>query len=142
MTQAIKPKKEHKVLEIGTGSGYQAAILAELVKEVYSIEIIESLGKQAEETLQDLGYKNISIKIGDGYQGWHEKGPFDAIMITAAPPEVPSPLLEQLKEGGVLIAPVGLHYQDLVLYTRGKEGVTKEVLIPVRFVPMTGKAME
>ncbi len=142
MTQAIKPKPEHKVLEIGTGSGYQAAVLAELVKDVYTIEIVEPLGKEAALLLESLGYKNIHARIGDGYDGWPEHAPFDAIMLTAAPPKVPQPLLDQLKTGGVLIAPVGTHYQELKLYTKTEDGVISEDVLPVRFVPMTGKALE
>lgn len=142
MTQAINPKPEHRVLEIGTGSGYQAAVLAELVKEVYTIEIVEPLGKEAAELLDSLGYRNIHPKIGDGYDGWPEHAPFDAIMLTAAPPKVPQPLLEQLKVGGVLVAPVGTHYQELKLYKKTQDGVVSEDILPVRFVPMTGKALE
>jgi protein-L-isoaspartate(D-aspartate) O-methyltransferase len=143
MTQAIKTKPDHKVLEIGTGSGYQAAVLAELVAHVYSIEIVEPLGQQARLLLAELGYDNVSVKIGDGYVGWEEHAPFDAIMLTAAPPFVPEPLLKQLQVGGVLIAPVGTHYQELRLYTKQEDGTTvSEVLLPVRFVPMTGKVRE
>jgi len=142
MTQAISPKKEDVVLEIGTGSGYQAAVLAELVKKVYTIEIVETLGKRATKTLADLGYDNVQVRIGDGYGGWPEKGPFDIIILTAAPPRVPAPLFEQLAEGGRLIAPVGILGQDLVLYRKTAEGLVEKDLLPVRFVPMTGKAQE
>lgn len=143
MTQAISPKGDYKVLEIGTGSGYQAAVLAELVAHVYSIEIVEPLGKQAGVLLAELGYDNVTVKIGDGYAGWEEHAPFDAIMLTAAPPYVPKPLLNQLRVGGVLIAPVGTHYQELKLYTKLEDGTTASTeLLPVRFVPMTGKVRE
>ena len=142
MTQAIKPKPEYKVLEIGTGSGYQAAVLAEVVGEVYSIEIVEALGKRAAATLEKLGYDNVQVKVGDGYAGWDEHGPYDAIMLTAAPPEVPKPLFDQLKQGGFLVAPIGVHSQDLVLYTRTADGIAKTDLFSVRFVPMTGKAQQ
>ena len=142
MTQAIDPKPEHKVLEIGTGSGYQAAVLAELVKDVYTIEIVEPLGKEAAALLDSQGYKNIHPKVGDGYDGWPEHAPFDAIMLTAAPPKVPQPLLDQLKVGGVLIAPVGTHYQELKLYKKTKDGIASSDILPVRFVPMTGKALK
>lgn len=143
MTQAIKTRPEHKVLEIGTGSGYQAAVLAELVAHVYTIEIVEPLGKQAKALLAELGYSNVTVKVGDGYAGWEEHAPFDAVMLTAAPPHVPKPLLDQLKPGGVLIAPVGRHYQELKLYTKHADGTTtSEDLLPVRFVPMTGKVQD
>jgi len=131
-----------KVLEIGTGSGYQAAILAELVAEVYTIEIVESLGKRAEKTLKELGYKNVQVRVGDGYEGWKEHAPYDAVMLTAAPTTIPQPLLDQLKVGGVLIAPVGDEFQQLRLYTRTASGTTSETLLDVRFVPMTGKALD
>jgi len=142
MTQALDPQPTDRVLEIGTGSGYQAAVLAELAGEVYTIEIVKPLGLQAEKTLAELGYGNVSVRIGDGYAGWPEKAPFDKIMLTAAPAEVPRPLFEQLKEGGLLIAPVGVYSQDLVLYRKTKSGIVEHELYPVRFVPMTGKAQE
>lgn len=139
MTEQLNLKGDERVLEIGTGSGYQAAILAEIVKEVYSIEIIETLSKRAEKLLSELGYKNIKLKCGDGYFGWKEYAPFDAIIITAAPPKIPEPLIEQLKVGGRLIAPVGDTYQELVLITKTEKGIIKESLIPVVFVPMRGE---
>jgi protein-L-isoaspartate(D-aspartate) O-methyltransferase len=142
MTEALRLKPQDKVLEIGTGSGYQAAVLAEMVDSVFTIEIIESLGKSAEARLQHLGYKNIVVKIGDGYQGWEEEAPFDAIIVTAAPEEIPPPLLEQLKEGGRLVIPVGVEYQELVRITKTSDGFIKESLLPVRFVPMTGEAQK
>lgn len=142
MTQAVDPKKEHKVLEIGTGSGYQAAVLAELVGEVYTIEIVEELARRAEETLRGLSYKNIHVRAGDGYNGWPEEAPFDVIMLTAAPRKVPQPLFDQLKEGGVLVAPVGRFFQELVLYRKTAAGIKASNLLPVRFVPMTGRAQQ
>jgi protein-L-isoaspartate(D-aspartate) O-methyltransferase len=143
MTELIKPEKTFRVLEIGTGSGYQAAILAECVKQVDSIEVVPSLGKKAEVVLRDLGYKNIKLRVGDGYQGWSERAPYDAIILTAAPPkDVPRPLLEQLKVGGRLVAPVGKLDQKLVRITRTETGYEREVITAVRFVPMTGKAQD
>ena len=134
MTEKLDLKADEKVLEIGTGSGYQAAILGELVKQVYSIEIVNDLCESAKERLKSLGYKNIFIKCGDGYRGWPEQAPFDAILITAAPKQVPIPLLKQLKVGGRLIAPVGKYFQELVLITKRKdESFTRQKLIPVRF---------
>jgi len=138
MTEALKLKPGERVLEIGTGSGYQAAILAELINEVYSIEIIEALGKRAQETLGTLGYKNVHIKIGDGHKGWPQKAPFDAIIVTCAPEQIPRPLVEQLKEGGRMIIPVGRKgaVQKLVrAVKRGGQLKTEDVML-VRFVPM------
>ena len=140
MTEALKLQPHDKVLEIGTGSGYQAVVLAEIVDSVFTIEIIESLGKSAEARLKQLGYKNIVVRIGDGYQGWIEEAPFDAIIVTAAPEQIPPPLLDQLKEGGRLVIPVGVEYQELVRIIKTSDGFTKESLLPVRFVPMTGEA--
>jgi len=140
MTEALKLHPTDRVLEIGTGSGYQTAILAEIAKEVYSIEILPELARRAQELLSSLGYLNVHIKIGDGYSGYPEKSPFDGIILTAAPPSIPPPLLDQLTEGGRLIAPVGLDFQQLVLVRKTKEGFEKQNLLPVRFVPMTGRA--
>jgi len=140
MTELLEPKKDDKVLEIGTGSGYQAAILAEIVKEVYTIEIVPKLAKTAEERLKELGYKNITVKCGDGYQGWLEHAPFDSVIVTAAPDHIPQPLVDQLKIGGKLVIPVGDLYQELIVVTKTKDGVKKKTVIPVRFVPMTGEA--
>jgi protein-L-isoaspartate(D-aspartate) O-methyltransferase len=140
MTELLEPDPEMKVLEIGTGSGYQAAVLAECVREVYSIEIVPELGKQAAELLDRLGYDNVHARIGDGYDGWPDQAPFDAIMVTAAPAEIPRPLLEQLAVGGRLVIPVGRGSQDLVVVTRTKDGFERRLSTPVRFVPMTGKA--
>jgi protein-L-isoaspartate(D-aspartate) O-methyltransferase len=143
MTEALRLKVGGRVLEIGTGSGYQAAILGELAKEVYTIEIVPSLGQRAGKLLKDLGYKNISVRVGDGYKGWPDKAPFDGIMLTAAPSKVPEPLIQQLKLGGALVAPVGAAGdQRLIRLTRTATGVRREHLLDVRFVPMTGKAQE
>lgn len=137
MTELLEPKKTDRVLEIGTGSGYQAAVLAELVKEVYTIEIIPSLAKSAEERLKSLGYTNIFVRCADGFKGWPEAAPFDGIIVTCAPTEIPPPLLEQLKEGGKLVIPVGEFFQELIVATKTPRGVEQSSIIPVRFVPMT-----
>jgi protein-L-isoaspartate(D-aspartate) O-methyltransferase len=139
MTELLELKKGDRVLEIGTGSGYQAAILAELADHLYTIEIIESLGRSAEGLLRKLGYKNITVKIGDGYIGWEEFAPFDAIIVTAAPPHIPQPLLDQLKERGRLVIPVGDYYQELKKITKVKGEIKSQDIIPVVFVPMTGE---
>ncbi|MFH1640584.1 MAG: protein-L-isoaspartate(D-aspartate) O-methyltransferase, partial [Candidatus Omnitrophota bacterium] len=136
MTELLGLKGDERVLEIGTGSGYQAAILAELAKEVYSVEIIPALGEKAERLLQELGYGNIKIKLGDGYLGWQEFAPFDAIIVTCAPEEIPEPLIEQLAEGARMVIPVGEGYQELKLLIKGQGKLRKESIIPVRFVPM------
>jgi protein-L-isoaspartate(D-aspartate) O-methyltransferase len=138
MTEALDLKPKDKVLEIGTGSGYQAAVLAELVREVYTIEIIETLGKRAQQTLDMLGYKNIHVKIGDGYQGWPDKAPFDAVIVTCAPEKVPEPLIRQLREGGRMIIPVGKEgaVQKLVRAIKKGERLEKKEVMDVRFVPM------
>lgn len=141
MTELIGPRKGMRVLEIGTGSGYQAAVLAECVDEVDTIEVVPALGRRAERVLRDLGYRNIRTRVGDGYRGWPERAPFDAILLTAAPPDdVPRPLLEQLKPGGRLVAPVGRGVQTLVRITRTESGYRRESLGTVYFVPMTGEA--
>ena len=143
MTELIRPDKKLRVLEIGTGSGYQAAILAECVAQVDSIEVVPSLGEKAETLLKELGYKNVKLRVGDGYQGWADRAPYDAIILTAAPPrEIPRPLLEQLKVGGRLVAPVGRSEQQLIRMTRTAAGFEREVIASVQFVPMTGKAQE
>ena len=144
MTEQLKLEADEKVLEIGTGSGYQAAVLSLLVKEVYSIEIIEPLARTAVETLDRLGYDNIFVKAGDGYKGWPEKAPFDAIIVTCAPTEIPEPLVEQLKEGGRMIIPVGPQkgHQDLYLMEKKNGKVSQKAILPVRFVPMTGEVLE
>jgi len=137
MTELLDLKKSDKVLEIGTGSGYQAAILAEICDSVYTIEIIPSLGKQAQALLRELGYHNIHCKIGDGYLGWPEHAPYDGIIVTCAPSKIPQPLKEQLAEGGRMVIPVGATYtQELVLVTKTKGKLIQKSVIPVRFVPM------
>jgi protein-L-isoaspartate(D-aspartate) O-methyltransferase len=141
MTEQLRPKPSDRVLEVGTGSGYQAAILAELVSEVYSIEIVERLAKSAEATLQRLGYKNVHLKIGDGYQGWPEVGPFDAIIVTCAPDKVPQALVDQLKDGGRMVIPVGDRFAQQLYLLEKKNGQLKQsATLPVRFVPMTSEA--
>jgi protein-L-isoaspartate(D-aspartate) O-methyltransferase len=141
MTEALKLKPSDRVLEIGTGSGYQAAVLAEIVKEVYTIEIRKSLAGIATQRLKDLGYKNIEVKFGDGYFGWEEHAPFDAIIITASANHIPPPLIKQLKEGGRLILPLGntLFYQTLTLATKEKGELKMEQMGGVLFVPMIGE---
>jgi protein-L-isoaspartate(D-aspartate) O-methyltransferase len=141
MTQLAKPTASSRALDIGTGSGYQAAVLAELCKQVYSIEIVESLAEQATDRLKRLGYENITVRHGDGYQGWKEHAPFDVIIVAAAPNHVPQPLIDQLAPGGRLVIPVGDWYQQLVLIEKQKDGkVRRKAVIPVMFVPMTGEA--
>jgi protein-L-isoaspartate(D-aspartate) O-methyltransferase len=129
-----------RVLEIGTGSGYGAAVLGELASEVFSIEILAPLAAEAERTLRRLGCGNVRVRAGDGYRGWPEEAPFDAIVVTAAPPDVPAPLKDQLKIGGHLVCPVGTRYQHLRVVTRTPEGFVEHPLFEVRFVPMTGEA--
>ncbi len=141
MTEQLRLQPADRVLEVGTGSGYQAAILAELVAEVYTIEIVEPLGKTAESTLQRLGYKNVHVKVGDGYKGWREHSPFDAVIVTCAPDHVPQPLVDQLKEGGRMIIPVGERFaQQLYLLEKKNGRVQQSAVLPVRFVPMAGEA--
>lgn len=141
MTQVIEPKPDFKVLEIGTGSGYQAAVLAGIVKEVYTIEIVQALGQSATERLKQLGYNNVTVKIDDGYYGWKEHAPFDAIVVTAASEYIPPPLLEQLKENGKMIIPVGSPFQTqwLMLVSKKNGKATTKRLLPVSFVPFTRK---
>lgn len=139
MTETIDPQPTDRVLEIGTGSGYQAAVLGELAKEVYSIEIVEPLGKAAGARLKDLGYENVFTKVGDGYLGWPEHAPFDKIIVTCSPEKVPTPLVEQLKEGGKMIIPLGERYQQVFHLLEKKNGqLVQQKLIPTLFVPMTG----
>jgi len=141
MTEQLRLKPSDRVLEIGTGSGYQTAILAELVPEVYTIEIVEPLAKNAEATLQRRGYKNVHAKAGDGYKGWPEGAPFDAIIVTCAPDRVPQPLTDQLKDGGRMIIPVGERFAQELYLLEKKNGHLKEsAVLPVRFVPMAGEA--
>jgi protein-L-isoaspartate(D-aspartate) O-methyltransferase len=144
MTEAAQLDANDKVLEVGTGSGYQAAVLGEIVHEVYTIEIIEPLAQKAGELLNQLDYTNIKVKHGDGYHGWDEAAPYDAILITAAAPKIPQPLVDQLKIGGHLIMPLGSmsHAQNLVVLTKTKEGLERRLITGVVFVPMTGKVRE
>ncbi len=139
MTEAAAVSKEKKVLEIGTGSGYQAAVLAELAREVYTIEIIPELAEKARRVLSELGYQNIFVKTGNGYLGWPEHGPFDAIIVTAAPEEIPKTLVDQLAINGKMVIPVGILYQEMIILTKTRDGVSQKSTLPVRFVPMTGK---
>ncbi len=138
MTETLQLQSDDRVLEIGTGSGYQAAVLAEIVREVYTIEIIESLGKRARRILEKLGYKNVHVKIGDGYKGWPEMAPFDAVIVTCAPHRIPTPLVEQLAEGGRMIIPVGETggVQNLVKGVKRGDKLETRGVLPVRFVPM------
>jgi protein-L-isoaspartate(D-aspartate) O-methyltransferase len=140
MTELMRIDSESKVLEIGTGSGYQTAILAEIAKEVYTVEIIEELHKRAVEILRSLGYTNVYARCDDGYFGWEEHAPYDGIMVTAAPKRIPEPLIKQLKIGGRLVIPVGEFYQDLIVVTKSEHGTIQESVTGVRFVPMTGEA--
>lgn len=139
MTEVLDLDSSKKVLEIGAGSGYQAAVLAEIYAFVYTVEIIEVLGKKAEKLLADLGYKNIKVKIGDGYLGWQEYSPFDAIIVTCAPSHIPQPLKDQLAEGGKMVIPVGKVFaQELVLLSKQNGEIRQQAIIPVSFVPMKG----
>ena len=141
MTDLIQPKSTQVVLEIGTGSGYQAAVLAELVKQVYTMEIIEPLAHRAAEQIKTIGYDNVQTRVGDGYYGWEEAGPFDAIVVTAAASHIPPPLIRQLKPGGRMVIPVGAQFlaQYLLLVEKQNDGaVTTRQILPVRFVPLTG----
>jgi protein-L-isoaspartate(D-aspartate) O-methyltransferase len=145
MTQALRLSANDKVLEVGTGSGYQAAVCAEIAEAVYTIEIVEPLAESSKKRLKELGYHNVFTKAGDGYYGWEENAPFDAIIITAAAGFVPPPLIEQLKEGGRMIVPVGSPFgnQTLMLITKGRDGkIQSKRLLPVLFVPMTGQVMK
>jgi protein-L-isoaspartate(D-aspartate) O-methyltransferase len=139
MTQALDVSPDHRVLEIGTGSGYQAAVLSVLAQQVYTIEIVPDLAQQARETVAALGYRNIEVRFGNGYLGWPEHAPFDRIIVTAAPEEVPTPLIEQLKVGGLMVIPVGRLAQELRVLRRTTTGTETIGTLPVRFVPMTGK---
>jgi protein-L-isoaspartate(D-aspartate) O-methyltransferase len=139
MTQALRVEPQHRVLEIGSGSGYQAAILAELAKEVYTIEIVAPLGESAARTLKALGYANVQVRVGNGYLGWPEAAPFDRIIVTAAPDEIPPALVEQLHVGGIMAVPVGVGDQELRILRRTESGLETITTLPVRFVPMVGK---
>ena len=141
MTQELEPKPSHRVLEIGTGSGYQAAVLAELVAEVHTIEIVEELATRAAADLARLGYTNVHVRAGDGYKGWSEAAPFDSIIVTCAPEHVPQPLIDQLKDSGRVMIPIGpLWNQQLVMLRRQSGKLKQHALLPVQFVPMTGEA--
>jgi protein-L-isoaspartate(D-aspartate) O-methyltransferase len=141
MTQTLDPQPTDRVLEIGTGSGYQAAVLSLLVKEVYTIEIVRPLGQAAEKRLRQLGYNNVKTKIGDGYKGWPEHAPFDKIIVTCSPEKVPQPLIDQLKEGGRMVIPVGSRYDQEMCLLQKKDGqLVREQLMPTYFVPMTGQS--
>jgi protein-L-isoaspartate(D-aspartate) O-methyltransferase len=143
MSSLLNVKPGDKVLEIGTGSGYQSAVLSRMGVRVYSIEILEPLADQARRTLTRLGYDNVHVRVGDGYAGWPGEAPFDAILLTAAPPQVPQPLIRQLKPGGRIVAPVGNFLQDLQVITKNRDGsLEKRSVAPVRFVPMTGEVQE
>jgi protein-L-isoaspartate(D-aspartate) O-methyltransferase len=140
MTELLELPPKSRVLEIGTGSGYQSAVLGELASEVYSIEILPELARSAGEKLKELGYANVIVREGDGYHGWVEHAPFDGIIVTAAPERIPQPLLEQLSPGGRMVIPVGGFFQELKVFTKDRDGrVTEKDIIPVRFVPMTGE---
>ncbi len=139
MTEALRLRGGEKVLEVGTGSGYQAAVLAEIAAQVYTIEIVAPLAERARQDLARLGYTNVHVRAGDGYAGWPEAAPFDAIIVTAAAPKIPEPLLAQLKDGGRLVIPVGEESQSLMVLTRTGGTFSKQTVLPVRFVPMTGE---
>jgi len=140
MTEAAAPQPGERVLEIGTGSGYQAAVLAEMVGELWTIEIVAPLAERARATLAACGYERVHVRTGDGYRGWPEEAPFDAILVTAAPDHVPQPLVDQLAPGGRLVIPVGDEHQTILRLRRTPNGIEREELLPVRFVPMTGEA--
>ena len=142
MTEELRVGKKSKVLEIGTGSGYQAAVLAELCDEVYTIEIVPPLAERARATLQRLGYRNVHVRAGDGYKGWPEAAPFDRIIVTAAPDHIPQPLIDQLAVGGRMVIPVGETFQQMTIVTKTASGVTEQRTIDVVFVPMTGEAQK
>jgi protein-L-isoaspartate(D-aspartate) O-methyltransferase len=139
MTEVLQLEPAHKVLEIGTGSGYQAAVLAEIARQVYSIEIVPELAERARRALAETGYRNVDVRTGDGYLGWPEHAPFDRIIATAAPPDIPKPLVDQLAVGGIMVVPVGTGYQEIVIISKTAQGVTQKRTIEVRFVPMVKK---
>lgn len=141
MTEALRLNQHERVLEIGTGSGYQAAVLAKLGVRVFTIEIVEELAGRARQTFDRLGIPHITSRAGDGYQGWTEEAPFDAIILTAAPEHIPQPLLDQLAPGGRMILPLGKTLQKLIILTNTPEGIRRKELLPVAFVPMTGEAL-
>lgn len=140
MTELLEVKPEDRVLEIGTGSGYQSAVLAELAREVFTIEIVPELARTAAARLKELRYENVTVREGDGYRGWPERAPFDAIIVTAAPERIPQPLLDQLAPEGILVIPVGGFFQELKVFRKSRDGkLTEKDILPVRFVPMTGE---
>ena len=140
MTELLELPPHARVLEIGTGSGYQSAVLGEIAAEVYSIEILPDLARAAADKLKELGYTNVEVRAGDGYRGWPEHAPFDGIIVTAAPERIPQPLIDQLAVGGRMVIPVGGFFQELKVFTKEKDGrITEKDMIPVRFVPMTGE---
>jgi protein-L-isoaspartate(D-aspartate) O-methyltransferase len=136
MTEALLLEPSHRVLEIGTGSGYQAAVLAEIARQVYSIEIVPDLADGARLALERAGYRNVEVRTGNGYLGWPDRAPFDRIIVTAAPPAIPQTLVDQLADGGIMVVPVGTAFQEMVIITKTAEGVTQKRTIDVRFVPM------
>jgi protein-L-isoaspartate(D-aspartate) O-methyltransferase len=136
MTEALQVGPTDVVLEIGTGSGYQAAVLAEIVREVLTIELVPQLAKGSREVLTRLGYDNVQVRAGDGYKGWPERAPFTRIMVTAAPPEIPQALVDQLSVGGRMVVPVGRLIQELMIVEKTRDGITRRSVMPVRFVPM------
>ena len=142
MTSLLDLKKGDRVLEIGTGSGYHAAVLSRIAREVYSVEIVETVASQASKRLSVLGYHNVSIRVGDGYQGWPENAPFDAILLSAATPKVPPLLIQQLRVGGKMVLPLGGFFQDLLVITKAADGIEKRTVIPVRLSPMTGTVQD
>jgi protein-L-isoaspartate(D-aspartate) O-methyltransferase len=142
MSELMQLAGNERVLEVGTGSGYQAAVLAELAKEVYSVEILEPLARRAAATLRELGYAGVAVRAGDGYLGWPEAAPFDAVMVTAAPDHIPQPLIDQLKVGGRLVIPVGKYFQELQQCVKKPQGLVCKSIIPVRFVPLTGEEVD
>jgi protein-L-isoaspartate(D-aspartate) O-methyltransferase len=142
MTSLLELGPQSRVLEIGTGSGYQAAVLSRLAKEVYSMEILPPLAEQARKNLEAAGCRNVSVRVGDGYKGWPEEAPFDAVVVTAAPEQVPQPLIDQLRVGGRMVIPVGSYFQNLLLITKTADGLEKRTILPVRFVPMTGEVQK
>jgi protein-L-isoaspartate(D-aspartate) O-methyltransferase len=142
MTELCQLDGSERVLEIGTGSGYQAAVLGELAAEVYSIEILDTLANTARRRLSSLGYDNVTVLTGDGFRGWPEQAPYDAIIVTCAAKQIPEPLKEQLRDGGRMVIPVGDDYQELTVVTRNGDTYAEETVIPVRFVPMTGEAQQ
>jgi len=139
MTSLLELKKGDKVLEIGTGSGYHAAVLSRIAREVYSVEIVETVASQASKRLSVLGYHNVAIRVGDGRQGWLDKAPFDAILLSVGTAEVPPQLIKQLRVGGKMVLPLGGFFQDLLVITKAKDGIEKRTIIPVRLSPMTGQ---